>query len=289
MVLRNLIYDLKLRMLPVESFETAQTILVNLIERGNPLMIARFGAVEIKALLYERSPLLFSFLKGYTYNHMENNAGFFPVNKTMLARYAEIMNSAIAELDVLASWRPEELFYKHELKGCRKIPLGALGPIFSKASWSQVLKGKKVLVIHPFAKSIKRQYEFHRDKIFGEYSDFILPEFASLQVIRAVQTIAGNTEGYETWFDALEQMESEIDKADFDVALIGCGAYGFPLAAHCKRIGKLGIQIGGSLQLYFGIKGKRWDDKGLYNEYWVSPDESEQPKNLSRVEGGCYW
>lgn len=289
MVLRNLIYDLKLRMLPVESFETAQTILVDLIERGNPLMIARFGAVEIKALLYERSPLLFSFLKGYTYNHMENNAGFFPVNKTMLARYAEIMNSAIAELDVLASWRPEELFYKHELKGCRKIPLGALGPIFSKASWSQVLKGKKVLVIHPFAKSIKRQYEFHRDKIFGEYSDFILPEFASLQVIRAVQTIAGNTEGYETWFDALEQMESEIDKADFDVALIGCGAYGFPLAAHCKRIGKLGIQIGGSLQLYFGIKGKRWDDKGLYNEYWVSPDESEQPKNLSRVEGGCYW
>jgi len=40
-------------------------------------MIAIFGAVEIKALLYERSPLLFSFLKGYTYNHMENNAGFF--------------------------------------------------------------------------------------------------------------------------------------------------------------------------------------------------------------------
>ena len=84
-------------------------------------------------------------------------------------------------------------------------------------------------------------------------------------------------------------MECEIDKADFDVALIGCGAYGFPLAAHCKRIGKQGIHIGGSLQLYFGIKGKRWDNHGLYNEFWVSPDESEQPKNLSRVEGGCYW
>lgn len=289
MILRNLIFYLKRRLFPVESLETAQLILAELIERGNPLMIARFGAVEIKALLYERSPLLFSFLKGYTYNHMENNAGFFPVNKTMLARYAEIMNSAIAELDVLASWRPEEWFYKHELKGCRKIPLGALGPIFSKASWSQVLKGKKVLVIHPFAKSIKRQYEFHRDKIFGEYSDFILPEFASLQVITAVQSIAGNTEGYETWFDALKQMESEIDKADFDVALIGCGAYGFPLAAYCKSIGKQGIHIGGSLQLYFGIKGKRWDRFGFYNEFWVSPDDSERPANLSKVEDGCYW
>lgn len=132
MILRNLIFYLKSRILPVESLETAQLILADLIEGGNPLMIARFGAVEIKALLYERSPLLFSFLKGYTYNHMENNAGFFPVNKRMLARYAEIMNSAIAELDVLASWRPEEWFYKHELKVCRKISLGALGQSFLK-------------------------------------------------------------------------------------------------------------------------------------------------------------
>lgn len=45
-------------------------------------------------------------------------------------------------------------------------------------------------------------------------------------------------------------MESEIDKADFDVALIECGAYGFPLAAYCKSIGKQGIQIGESLQQY---------------------------------------
>lgn len=56
------------------------------------------------------------------------------MNKTMLARYAEIMNSAIAELDVLVSWRPKEWLYRHELKGSRKIPLGALGSIFSKAS-----------------------------------------------------------------------------------------------------------------------------------------------------------
>lgn len=139
-----------------------------------------------------------------------------------------------------------------------------------------ILKRKKVQVIHPFAKSIKRQYEFHRDKIFGENSDFILPEFASLQVIPAVQTIAGNTEGYETWFGALKQIESEIDKVDFEVALIGCSAYGFPLAAYCKSIVKQSIHIGGSLQLYFGIKGKRRDCFGFYNEFWVSSKDSLQ-------------
>ena len=73
------------------------------------------------------------------------------------------------------------------------------------------------------------------------------------------------------------------------MALIGCGAYGFPLVAHCKSIGKQGIHIGGSLQLYFGIKGKRWDRFGFYNEFWVSPEESERPVNLSKVEDGCYW
>jgi glycerol-3-phosphate dehydrogenase len=49
-------------------------------------------------------------------------------------------------------------------------------------------------------------------------------------------------------------------KKDYDVALIGCGAYGLPLASHVKRKGKQSIHLGGGLQLLFGIKGKRWDD-----------------------------
>ena len=41
---------------------------------------------------------------------------------------------------------------------------------------------------------------------------------------------------------------------NFDIALIGCGAYGFPLAAFVKGIGKKAVHIGGPLQLFFGIK-----------------------------------
>lgn len=74
----------------------------------------------------------------------------------------------------------------------------------------------------------------------------------------------------------MKQIETEIDKVDFEVALIGCGAYGFPLAAYCKSIVKQGIHIGGSLQLYFGIKGKRRDRFGFYNEFWVSSKDSLQ-------------
>lgn len=66
----------------------------------------------------------------------------------------------------------------------------------------------------------------------------MLPEFASMQTIKAVQSIAGNPVGFSTWFEALDWMKSEIDKKDFDIALLGCGAYGVPLAAHIKQNGK---------------------------------------------------
>lgn len=51
-------------------------------------------------------------------------------------------------------------------------------------------------------------------------------------------------------------MQDEISKEDYDICLIGCGAYGFSLAAYVKRCGKQAIHMGGALQLLFGIKGK---------------------------------
>ena len=75
----------------------------------------------------------------------------------------------------------------------------------------------------------------------------------------------------------------------FDIAIIGCGAYGMPLAAYCKQIGKKAVHLGGATQLLFGIKGKRWDNYSLYNDYWVRPLESETPRNAGKIESGCYW
>ena len=88
-------------------------------------------------------------------------------------------------------------------------------------------------------------------------------------------------------------MYEEAMKQEFDVAIIGCGAYGFVLAAMLKRAGKQAIHMGGATQLLFGIKGKRWDEmpqvSKWYNDAWVRPDENEQPKQKNLVEEGCYW
>ena len=119
-----------------------------------------------------------------------------------------------------------------------------------------------------------------------------------------MQSLGQGDPRFRDWFEALDYMKTEIDKIDYDICLIGAGAYGFPLAAHVKRRGKKALHLGGALQLLFGIIGSRWEDsnygvkkwgipKGKYanliNEHWVRPDEDEKPKNAMAVEGECYW
>ena len=77
------------------------------------------------------------------------------------------------------------------------------------------------------------------------------------------------------------------------IALLGCGAYGMPLAAHIKQCGKQAIYVGGVLQMIFGIRGKRWDSipeaASLYNDYWIQSNKADVPKDAVMVEEGCYW
>lgn len=111
--------------------------------------------------------------------------------------------------------------------------------------------------------------------------------------MKAVQSMRGECE-FSTWIDAFEYMKKEIASRDFDVALLGCGAYRMPLGAYIKdELKKPAIHVGGVLQLLFGIKGKRWDENSigrqLYNQYWVRPTDELKPNNYKLVEDGCYW
>ena len=157
--------------------------------------------------------------------------------------------------------------------------------------WSAALAGKRVLVVHPFVDTIEAQYRNHRADLFD--NPHVLPEF-ELKTLRAVQSIAGNAPaGFRNWFEARDAMRARIDRIGFDIAIVGCGAYGLPLAAHIKAIGKKAVHMAGSTQLLFGIRGQRWDNteigRTLYRPSWCRASDLETPKNFQRVEGGCYW
>lgn len=217
---------------------------------------------------------------------MHNNAGFFPDKIEKIEQFCELMLNDIPEIDILGSWLKQESFFQKEIGNVKRIVLEDLEPFFSSNPWTSALEGKKVLVVHPFAETIKRQYQ-KRELLF---ENNLLPAF-ELKTIKAVQSIAGEKTAFADWFEALESMKQQIDETDYDICIVRTGAYGFPLAAHVKRQGKKAIHLAGVTQLLFGIKGNLWDEyvvwpyTNLYNAHWVRPGENEKQKNALVVEG----
>ena len=269
-------------------------------------MIARLGRVEMdaiyasweinsKASLFSkvvrtiRGEINFYDWDPELLDSMVNNTGFFPANEAHLKAFADRMLLDIPEIDILGAWWPGEYRLYPYLPAVRCIPLKDLEPYYHPNPWSEVLANQKVLVIHPFEKSIQKQYA-NREKLFKDPR--ILPDF-TLLTFKAVQSIARNETGFSNWFEALDWMCTQIRSLDFDIAIIGAGAYGLPLAAFIKRMGKKAIQLGGATQILFGIRGQRWDRmpffQQLYNQNWIRPLPEETPANFQKVEGGCYW
>ena len=162
-------------------------------------------------------------------------------------------------------------------------------------TWMPALEGKKVLVVSPFAESIRIQFPKRNDLFTtGAQDNFEYPRF-DLQILECPNTIKGNDPfPHDNWVETFEAMCRKMDKIDFDLAILGCGSYGMPLAHYAKTIGRSSIYAGAYTQVMFGIKGRRWDIDGnphrsYWNEHWKWPEESETPKNANKVENSCYW
>lgn len=274
-------------------------LLTEAIMSDKPFMAARFGNTEIHVMagvMKERLGLAGKAdgrERDKWFERLCTGAGFFPADFSLRGKYTDIMLEACGEADLLGMWhRPmEDYLLRNYMENAQITYLRWLEPWYCTHPWTEALEGKKVLVIHPFEKSIKAQYA-KREKLFP--GTRILPEF-DLKVLKAVQTSAGEADPrFSDWFGALEYMYQEALKIDFEVAVVGCGAYGMPLAAMLKRAGKKAVHLGGVTQILFGVKGKRWvespiDKKIPFNEEWIFPEGEETPQDAKSVESGCYW
>jgi hypothetical protein len=282
------------------SKKTNDYIYDKIIER-KPFMVCRFGNTELQTVVGNYNIKY----KGHSkeddeyldkwFTRLGAGAGFFPVDYSLLDRFSEELLDAAGNTDLLAMWHlnMEDFIIEEYAPQADLTFLYRIEPWLAKGRpWTAALKGKKVLVIHPFEQTIISQYA-KRELIFPGTD--ILPEF-ELKTLKAVQTICGiRDERFATWFDALDYMEKEALKIDFDIAIIGCGAYGMPLASRLKNAGKQAIHLGGATQLLFGIKGKRWEENyptsiaKRFNDSWVRASADETPKAAGTVEKGCYW
>lgn len=269
------------------TLEYSDNILCDKIMSNQPFMAVRYGAVELSCINNGEKinlKLKKSFKNSVKYS-MKNNAGFFPCEDRYLNQYNELMDMVMKDTDILgiSGIHMEDYFYKKQCKNATTIQYFAFEPINKK--WLNALNNKKVLIVTPFKDDVLKQLENKK------YLNDLKNINATFVVLEAIQSIGNNKTSFHNWFDALEYMKEEISKLDFDIALIGAGAYGTPLCQFVKSLGKQAIQTGGATPLLFGIVGNRWLSrdyvKNQINEHWIRP--SVKPDGYENVEKGCYW
>lgn len=270
-------------------------IIKQMLLEGKPFAVGRPGATEVIMLL--QSELLLNGQRTAAtdeeYKMLFVNSGVFPRTVEMVEKVGAYEASLFKECDLMnvSYCVLEDYIYTKNITPDTKLTyIRALDYWRFEKPWTMALKGKKVLVISPFAKTIEAQYS-KRDKLYQ--NEEILPEF-TLYTVKAVQTGGMETDDrFKDWFEALEYMYTEAMKFDFDVAILSCGAYSLPLAVKIKQAGRSAIHMGGVCQMLFGIKGRRFEDEPgaseFFNEHWTYPSREETPKSADMCENFAYW
>jgi hypothetical protein len=281
----------------IMNIEKGNKIILDSLNCNSPQAIGKIGSTELaslkKYLRYIDQPNKDELTK-IDREILYNNSGVYPPSYEIFEPFCKLfLNDVLPELDSLAVWfNIEEASIAK--KYCKKANYLALGSLETYVNindniWTSWLKEKKVLVIHPFKNSIEFQYK-RRQLIWSNQN--ILPLF-ELKTLAPPHYPSMVKPKFNDWFESLENLKTEMSKIDFDIALIGAGAYSLPLALHAKKMGKHGIHIGGALQIYFGIYGNRWEAipeiRKHRNEYWIRPLKEDTPPKISLVENGCYW
>ena len=156
---------------------------------------------------------------------MEYLSGFFPATKENLQRWGCIVEKDLMEVDLLFTWQENEKYLCEYLNGIPRVFCPEMyRPFRFTNPWSAALKDKKVLVVSPFTRTIERQYSNNREQIIPGTD--VLPQF-DLKTVKAYNIIGGHNsyKDITCWFDALEKLKGQMDQIDYDIALLGCGAY----------------------------------------------------------------
>ena len=273
------------------NFDYSVLFLSQQLHSGKPMAIGKIGINELRAIYQFRNN---AWTEDTLFKLYHNN-GIFPETESVRGQFINEISTSISHMDALPIWSYfnknfEETFINEVNNDCIFIDVRSLEPYYSQIPWTKQLENKKVLVISPFITSIEKQYE-KKELVWPDKN--ILPNFELKTLKHQLCPALGTPSEYDSWIEMLADMKRKISIIDFDIALIGTGGSSLPLAAYCKQIGKQAIHLGGSLQILFGIKGHRWDNKPhiscFYNEHWTRPSGNEVPENHKKNEDGCYW
>lgn len=224
-------------------------LISNNIESKRAFMLGRLGNTErhiVAEYVLKKHGLRKDYSKKWK-NWLLSTSGFFANGEKVeeqIDKLAELLLKSMDYCDLQGVWDYDfEAQLVNEFAPNAVVTNANNTLIYSDKnnSWGLKLEGKKVLFVSPFEKSIVYQYPRLKD-IWGKYH--LLGEF-KLLTYKSPYTAAGNNPKDCTWFDVYNEVLKEIRKYEFDVAILGCGIYGYPLSAEIKKMGKIAIQMCG--------------------------------------------
>lgn len=235
--------------------------------------------------------------------HMERQSGIYPATPAFAGEFVARYAADLRTLDVIGlfgtSLEPV-LIRHHALKGAL-IPFKAMepdraAPADDAACYLPLFRGLRVLIVAPFADLLReRANQETFERVWSRTGKRWFGPSAVMSLEFPYGFDRATRDRFPTALDLCASICARIDAVEFDVALIAAGGLAIPLAAHIKRSGRIGISLGGHLQVLFGVLGQRWKSPDSWthdcvNDAWIEMPERYRPANWRQLaDGGAYW
>jgi hypothetical protein len=229
-------------------------------------------------------------------------AGVFPAEPRFYVRWCDEYAAHVRKLDSIgikmeAAEATLALLRYHRVGSSLAIDFKDQQPDRSSPSapsrcYLDYFAGRDLLLICPFAQFLaERATKTTFERVWAKTGKrWFAPR--SVQAVEFAYGFGAATRArYGTSFDLLAEIQREVARRDFDVALIAAGGLAIPLATFVKDQGRVAISLGGHLQVLFGVQGERWRTNPRWreryvNEAWVDLPERYLPKGDSSEN---YW
>lgn len=240
---------------------------------------------------------------------LQQNSGISVKTAPHIMEYSQQYLRAFLNCDLYAVWEKHGGGYKHIKESHDYVVSQACHnktQIWAKTfdifhyiygtPWTHALKGKRILIVSSFAETIHNQIAV-REKIYDGVDLFPDCSFVFIQPPQThgiIPSSTDETDYYGVYLTTFTTQLNEI-KETYDVALVACGGYGNPVCNYIFESGKPAINVGGVLQMYFGVAGNRWYRNSpeiiqlFLNEHWTRPSPEERPAGAETIENACYW
>jgi hypothetical protein len=237
--------------------------------------------------------------------HCDHQTGVFPTDSVNLLDFSSFFTQKVQQLDIVGLFGVKNEARLMEQCFIQGKPISYLStepdrsiPYDATKCYLPFFRHKKILIISPFASFLATRYQ--KDIFESVWSKISIPwfeptEVKSLDIPYSYVSVPQTRVDYATSHELYLSICNQLSEMDFDIALIGAGALGIPLASFVKEQGKVGLSLGGHNQVIVGVKGKRWEDDLEWQENyitsrWVSMPTDYMPTDKEKLtDGGAYW